>query len=712
MSDSMRAQSLLSDIRGRIAAPPAWAGLIAIFLASVLARYLLGRRDPGPWIFIDEIIYSELGRSVADDLEFSIRGAPTTGYGFVYPILIAPSYALFDSLASAYAAVKITNAVVMSLTVVPVYFLARRLMRPALALAAGLLSVAIPAMTYTSVVMTENAFYPAFALALLAIVAVLERPTKLNQLLVIGALVLAFLIRAQGAALFVAYIAGILVFALLESADSGRGVRGVFSRLRAYWPTWLGGIVVVVIFLVAQLARGGSLRQPLGAYGVVADGERYSLVEVCRWFLYHIAELDLWTGIIPLAALVILCGCAVRRGSDRSERAFVAAAVPALFFLTLVVAAFASQSHENRIEERNLFYVGILLFVALMWWVDRGLPRPQRLTAIAFIVAAALPGVIPYGEFINQTAISDTFGLLPLWGLQERVVAPNHVAAMVLLAAVVAATIMVMLPRRLALLAPMLVLGYLALAHSPIEHRTSSTSRAVMFEGIRTSPDWIDASVGRDARVAALWTATLGPQTMWLNEFFNRSVGQVYYLDSPLPGNLSETGLQLDPATGQLLLPSGELAFTEYVLVDSQTDLIGEIVAEDGQRGMQVVQVDGPLTIGARITGVYSDRWTEPEVTYTRFACAGGEVEISMISDPGIHAEPQTVVAFAGDRELASVTFDPSESASLVVPLVPTDGACAVRLMISPTVVPAEIRGTFDMRPLGVLVQAFDYRGP
>ena len=412
MSESLPARSLSFDASPfRISRVPTWLWLGAIVVASIAARYLLGRRDPGPWIFIDEMIYSELGRSFADGLDFSFRGVSTSAYGFVYPILIAPSYALFDSLASAYGAVKITNSVVMSLTAIPIYFVARRLMRRAYALAAALLCVAVPAMTYTSVVMTENAFYPAFALAVLAMIAALQRPTMLNQLLVVGALVGLFFVRVQGVALVPAYVAAIAAFVALETRAASEGTGGALRRLRAFWPTWALGVGALIIFLGLQLGRGQPLREPLGAYAVVADGERYSLAGVSRWFLYHVAELDLWTGIIPLAALVVLCGIALTRQASSAERAFAAVAVPSIFFLTLIVAAFASQSHENRIEERNLFYIGSLLLVAMMWWVDRGMPRPPRLTAFALVLSAGLVGVIPYGEFINLTAVSDTFGL-------------------------------------------------------------------------------------------------------------------------------------------------------------------------------------------------------------------------------------------------------------------------------------------------------------
>ena len=42
-----------------------------------------------------------------------------------------------------------------------------------------------------------------------------------------------------------------------------------------------------------------------------------------------------------------------------------------------------------------MFYVGSLFLIALLVWIERGLPRPQLATAIAVFLAAGLPLVIP-----------------------------------------------------------------------------------------------------------------------------------------------------------------------------------------------------------------------------------------------------------------------------------------------------------------------------
>ncbi len=50
-----------------------------------------------PWIMIDELVYSELAKSFAAHGQFLLRGVPSHGYGFVYPVVIAPAYRLFAS---------------------------------------------------------------------------------------------------------------------------------------------------------------------------------------------------------------------------------------------------------------------------------------------------------------------------------------------------------------------------------------------------------------------------------------------------------------------------------------------------------------------------------------------------------------------------------------------------------------------------------------
>ena len=163
-------------MRNRARAVPAWAWLGTLVAVSTLVRFAFARHMVGPWIMIDEIVYSELAKSFASTGHFAVRDVPTGGYGVVYPVLISPAYAAFRSIPTAYSALKGINSLLMSLAAVPAYLLARRVVSMWSALIVALLTLAIPSTLYAGTVMTENAFYPVFLFAALALVLALERP--------------------------------------------------------------------------------------------------------------------------------------------------------------------------------------------------------------------------------------------------------------------------------------------------------------------------------------------------------------------------------------------------------------------------------------------------------------------------------------------------------------------------------------------------------
>jgi len=148
MTGRMRAWALAQPQRA------AALGVALIVVVSTAFRAIVNMDATGAWIFADELIYSELGRSAFEG--FAIRGAPVSGYGSIYPWLIGPADAAFDDLVVADQAAQVTNALLMSLTAIPVYLTARVVVGRRWSLVAAALAVAVPAMFYTSVIMTER----------------------------------------------------------------------------------------------------------------------------------------------------------------------------------------------------------------------------------------------------------------------------------------------------------------------------------------------------------------------------------------------------------------------------------------------------------------------------------------------------------------------------------------------------------------------------
>jgi dolichyl-phosphate-mannose-protein mannosyltransferase len=680
-----------------VRAVPVWAWLVGLVALSVVLRYGIGRRTVAPWIMVDELIYSELAKSFADSGSFDIRGEEVgAAYGVVYPALISPAFGLFESIPDAYAAAKAINALVISLAAVPAYFLARRVVSPGLSLLAAVLSVALPSLLYAGTLMTENAFYPLFLCAALAMVLTLEQPTRRRVAILFVVSGVAFATRVQALVLAPALLTAPVVLVALQR----RGLRS----LAAY--RWLYGAVAaaLVAFLAIQAVRGQSLLDPLGAYRVAGD-ESYDASEVARWLLYHVAELDLSLGIAPLFALLLLIACA--RRLEGRDRVFLAATASLSAWLVFFVAVFASR-HAVRVEERNMFYVAPLLLIALLLWIERGLPRPRLPAAVAAVAVAGLPALLPFSSLIGVSAVSDTFGLLPWWTVHEWGVPLDRLWLVVLLAGSVVAALMIFLPRRLALVIPALLLVFFAVTTQPVEERIRGASIGALFQGItRPQRDWIDRTVRSEEAVAAIHSGELDQLAVLENEFFSRAVGPVYTLAEPLPGGLEQTPLTAERRSGLLLDPGGSPVTAPYALVDGSVPLAGRRVARDERKGLAVLRVGGPLRVTHSLGGVYDDGWSGPVATYTRYRCAGGAVAVVVESDPNLFRRSQVVIARVRGKVLAVGRIPRVGRGRLTVPLRPEAGdRCRVRFAITPTAVP----GAGDRRRLGTHFRGFTYR--
>ena len=174
-----------------------------------------------------------------------------------------------------------------------------------------------------------------------------------------------------------------------------------------------------------------------------------------------------------------------------------------------------------------------------------------------------------------------------------------------------------------------------------------------LFEGISGDRDWIDQAVG-DEDVAVLYTGLPHRFTVLQNEFFNSSVGRVYTSSGPMDGGLPETPVTVDERTGELRREDGGVVREPYVLTDGSVSLDGKPVAQDRRLGLTVYRTNGPLVSTTRVTGVYADQWSGPEVDYVRMRCRGGTLRVTVEGDPGLSEKPQTIVAVGGARRVVA----------------------------------------------------------
>jgi hypothetical protein len=607
------------------AAAFALVGMIAV---AVAVRIVLSWQVATPWILVDEFLYSELAKSFAERGELLVRELPFGRLGVLYPVLISPAW-LFDSMATTYGLAKSINAVLMCLAAMPVYLWARRLVSPTLSLVAAALVLLLPAYVYTGNIMTENAFFPAFVLALYAAALVLERPTLPTQGLALAAVAAATAVRVQGVILVAIFVVAVGVKVLLDL----RAQTGPFRALvRPYVPSLAALAALALGYVAWKLAQGADLASGLGAYAGVS-GAGYSEREAVRWVFDHAAELALAVGVAPLAALLVLTGLAAVRGlPSAAERAFVAIAVSAVTLLVVQVGIYASR-FALRIEERNMIHVAPVLLLALVVWIGRGLPRPPLLASVAALASAALLLTIPLATLLNISILSDTFALIPLLRLDASLSGGvPEVRALMVAGGFAAALAFLLAPRRLATVGLPLALGlYFVIVTNSVLGAVGEYSRNIRSLA-PADASWLDDRVGPDAEVPFL----VGSATdltnegvgQWQFEFWNRSLAGVYNLGVPALGYLPQLGAQFDRASGRIVADDPGLAEARYVMAARGLDLAERRIEGDGQR--VVYRAEPPLLVESVSGGVFSDGWMGPAASYDRYTGPAGELTVAL----------------------------------------------------------------------------------
>jgi hypothetical protein len=589
--------------------------LAGVLLATFVFRLVLAYQIATPWIMVDEFIYSELAKGFAEHGKFLIREKASPFHNVAYPALIAPAW-LADSMENVYDIARAINVVLMVVTAVPVYLWGKRLMSQGYTLLAVIPVLLMPSLMYTGMLMTENAFFPAFVTACFAIALTLERPALFRQLFALVAIGATVAVRPQALVLVLIYATALALKLVLDLRTPGgpRGVRFVLGQLVPYWPTALAGVLLGGGYVVYKALRGAGLESGLGPYAGVVKVE-YDLGYAWSWIVDHFAELGLSVGLIPVSALIVLLGGALRGwATNEAERAFLAVAAPAFVLLVVEVGIYASR-FSLRIEERNMFVVAPLFFLAFAVWLARGLPRPIVLTAVAAIAPVALLFTLDLKSLLNIGILSDTFGLIPLLRLSSAVDGGVDTVRLLMLAGGAAAALaFALIPRRLAVIVlPSTVALFLGVSSFFVFDSIRDHARATIGLTSPTDPSWIDERLGTDSEAAYLYAATADPyaegQVMWQTEFWNRSVGTVYALGFPDPASLAVDAATFDALTGRVVaaLGGGNVTGVRYAVAPTTVRLRGRLLAQEGR--LALYAVNSPLRLATHLGGVYPDSW-------------------------------------------------------------------------------------------------------
>jgi hypothetical protein len=690
--------------------------LAALLVLSLAVRLWLARLIATPWIMTDELSYSELAKSLASSGHLLIRGAPTHLVSFGYPAAIAPAWWLHP-MSTTYFVAKTINVVLATATAVPLFLWARRLVSSLHAVIAVALMLLMPAMTYTGMLMTENAFLPAFVLASYAIALALERPTIVRQSLAFAAILLATFFRLQGLVLLAVLPLAILLRVVFElrAAARPRPLNFAAAELRRYWLSGallLGGVALYALW---EVAHGRALSSGLGTYEVVTHGS-YSFEHVRHWALLHVEELPLLVGVLPASALLLLLIRALGRGGTRSdaERAFLAVSVAAIPFVVVEAAAYASR-FSVRVEERYMFFLTPLFLLGFVLWLDTGLPRPRIPVLVAAVAPPLLLLPLPLGSLLNVSIYSDTFGLIPFMRLSQAVDGVPWTHRLMILGAIVAGAFFVLWPRTWcpSLVLPGAVAVFFVLSGYVVTGTLRDFSRSVRnLAGTTGRSSWIDTGIGSGHAAAFLFGTTADPwpetQGLWQQEFWNRRLGATYNLSAFDPPGGTETPVAIDPRSGVIVSAATKKPIRSDDVVSTLSyPLDGRVVAV--RAPFALFRTNGRVRVTSATTGIYGDRWMGADAGYTRYVSRTPgrlSVRISRRAWTGPDVPGHVLISLrrgGSTQPLETRRWTVHSRGERTVTLPTPTGPFVMTVHIAPTFSPSQF-GLGDTRQLGAQV--------
>jgi hypothetical protein len=245
---------------------------------------------PAPSAFADSYVYTKMARSFFYFLNFDMHGITTHHFPPLYPIILSIAY-LFKDMQIVYLVMKILNAFLSSLIILPSWLIAKEFISEKKALISAILISLIPSnFSFTGYLMSENLFYPLFLFSIYFIYksfTTLDLKYKFLAGLFIG---LSFLTRNIGILLF-----GIVSLMVLFK-----------FKKKNLWILMTGLIVILPWIIRNGLLFGFNLASLLSIKNATTTGNIFTpegLLAFLAWILLYIGFLVLASGVLfPLSS--------------------------------------------------------------------------------------------------------------------------------------------------------------------------------------------------------------------------------------------------------------------------------------------------------------------------------------------------------------------------------------------------------------------------
>lgn len=572
--------------------PALWLLALTAVVAAAGVNYVLKLKSY--FIMPDELTYERGALHIASTGRPVLPGDPYyQSISELGSLVVAPAWALVHPVGRALDVSHAINALAFSTSCVPVFLLARRITRDAVAsLFAAACSVAVPWFAMSGTLMTEPVAYPAFCWGVLGIQRAVAEPGSRGDVVGILGVGLAVAARSQLAVLGIVLAVSMLVRESLAARSEGLAV---VTRRHA---VLIGMFALAVLYV---LVRGTSARDIVGDYTITAQGEVLP-GGTLAYARALVTSVSIACAALPLPLALAWALGGLRRPSRPDVFAGALALLLAGVVMAVVAGAFSVRFASGQ-NDRYISYLAPLLFTGAAAALTIG---PLRIVDAAVAGAASawllwtstlavqVPSLTSPGAAF-RTVVDGRTRLLAGWfGVSDA--KPTAVVAVLVLLAL---GVLLLAPRRLSARAVGAVVGTGVLLFGLTE--TAYTLKKISDTQAGASPEfvagrgWADRAVPDGAPLHALVSfvsdTPTTTATWWDAMFYNREVDSTYVLRGmPFYEQPSYLDAKLDPRTGALDgLPGG------YLLVAAQPVHVGLAGARPIAQLGAVALVQAPL---------------------------------------------------------------------------------------------------------------------
>ena len=685
---------------------------VAVVALLVLALYAWEASSrKSPTIFSDELQWAQLSRAIASTGHAAALGVPQP-HKSLYSYVIAPGW-WAGSVGSGYALIKYFQAVLMCLTAIPVYFLARLVVPKRIALVAAFASILTSAMFYATFLLPEALAYPVFAtVAFLCVRSLAGGGGRWTIAAIVGCLV-ATQVRGELATLAAAYVLAAAV--VLATGSTSKRIRARWSILDH---VGAGVLVLGILVVLNQLVSDHSPE-----YAVVTQAFKHRM-----WSLGFQAgsAFAIGLGVLPAMAGLASLWLPSRRDDPawRAFAAFTAAAIFSVSTYTAIKAAYLSTVFATRVEERNMIYLGPLLIVGCaVYFTSRRIWLPGIVLAAGFVTWL----VTAYGYQLSYPYFeAPGYGIAAManrsWHWDQPTIRHWLYVACAVFFLIAVLSRLPRIPRRAwqgAAAAAALVAVAWSLTGEITSVRGSNVSANALIANLPKPLDWVDVAAGRQP--VTLFGENIGDANgIWLLEFWNKSIVHDWTLDATAPRPDPTLTPDVKTTDGRMHPDPG----TDFVLTTGGVEVHGTTV--DTQPGYVLRRITHPWRLQTALFGRQGDGWIGSDARYVKFGPgrSQGTVAVSA-SRAGFcnQTAPKTHVTIKVGEVALNSQFKPVLGRTLVMrrrllancatwtETLPARPPFIVTVHVSPLVRPSDY-GTTDVRYLGAVVNWTFTPGP